>query len=183
MLLPRAASLGPLGRIFYSQWGPGPPGPLLFSVFCFSKRPPARHPEAARPPTDPEIKNARPRAHRNEATLEPIVGVAHLLSDRLRRRGSFVEVLFNISVKCAVLPPPHIWRILERRRTQTEPVLPEKQLSPAPCCQVLSPVRCDLSGCRAQLSGIVRCLCQTSCQVLSVLSGAVGCVSDSRGAL
>ena len=60
MLLPRAASLGPLGRIFYSQWGPGPPGPLLFSVFCFSKRPPARHPEAARPPTDPEIKNARP---------------------------------------------------------------------------------------------------------------------------
>ena len=62
MLLPRAASLGPLGRIFYSQWGPGPPGPLLFSVFCFSKRPPARHPEAARPPTDPEIKNARPGA-------------------------------------------------------------------------------------------------------------------------
>ena len=60
MLLPRAASLGPLGRIFYSQWGPGPPGPLLFSVFCFSKRPPARHPEAARPPTDPEIKKRRP---------------------------------------------------------------------------------------------------------------------------
>ena len=60
MLLPRAASLGPLGRIFYSQWGPGPPGPLLFSVFCFSKRPPARHPEVARPPTDPEIKKRRP---------------------------------------------------------------------------------------------------------------------------
>ena len=39
-------------------------------------------------------------------------------------------------------------------------------------CQVLSG---DLSGCRA-LSGTVRCLCQTSCQVLSVLSGAVGCV-------
>ena len=59
MLLPRAASLGPLGRIFYSQWGPGPPGPLLFSVFCFSKRPPARHPEAARPPTHREIKTGR----------------------------------------------------------------------------------------------------------------------------
>jgi len=40
----------------------------------------------------------------------------------------------------------------------------------------------DLSGCRA-LSGTVRCLCQTSCQVLSVLSGAVRCVSDRRGAL
>ena len=46
-------------------------------------------------------------------------------------------------------------------------------------CQVLSG---DLSGCRA-LSGTVRCLCQTSCQVLSVLSGAVGCVSDRRGDL
>ena len=45
--------------------------------------------------------------------------------------------------------------------------------------QVLS---VDLSGCRA-LSGTVRCLCQTSCQVLSVLSGAVGCVSDRRGDL
>ena len=63
MLLPRAASLAylaPLGRIFYSQWGDRAPGPLLFSVFCFSKRPPACHPEAARPPTDLEIKIARP---------------------------------------------------------------------------------------------------------------------------
>ena len=34
--------------------------PLLFSVFCFSTRPPARHPEAARPPTDLKIKIARP---------------------------------------------------------------------------------------------------------------------------
>ena len=39
----------------------GGPGPPLFSVFCFSTRPPARHPEAARPPTYREIKNARPR--------------------------------------------------------------------------------------------------------------------------
>ena len=39
----------------------GGPGPPLFSVFCFSKRPPARHPEVARPPTDPEIKNVGPR--------------------------------------------------------------------------------------------------------------------------
>ena len=38
----------------------GGPGPPLFSVFCFSKRPPARHPEVARPPTDPEIKKRRP---------------------------------------------------------------------------------------------------------------------------
>ena len=38
------------------------------------------------------------RAHRNEATLEPIGGVAHLLSDRLRRRGSFVEILFCLCV-------------------------------------------------------------------------------------
>ena len=40
----------------------GGPGPPLFSVFCFSKRPPARHPEVARPPTDPEIKKRRPGA-------------------------------------------------------------------------------------------------------------------------
>jgi len=60
MLLPRAASLAPLGVFSTPSGGPRPPGPLLFSVFCFSKRPPARHPEAARPPTDPEIKNARP---------------------------------------------------------------------------------------------------------------------------
>ena len=63
MLLPRAASLAPLGVFSTPSGGPGPPGPLLFSVFCFSKRPPARHPEAARPPTDPEIKNARPYRH------------------------------------------------------------------------------------------------------------------------
>ena len=57
MLLPRAASLAPLGVFSTPSGGPGP---LLFYVFCFSKRPPARHPEAARPPTDREIKNARP---------------------------------------------------------------------------------------------------------------------------
>ena len=44
-------------RVSNRSGGPGPP---LFSVFCFSTRPPARHPEAARPPTDREIKNARP---------------------------------------------------------------------------------------------------------------------------
>ena len=37
----------------------GGPGPPLFSVFCFSTRPPARHPEAARPPTHREIKTGR----------------------------------------------------------------------------------------------------------------------------
>jgi len=36
-------------------------------------------------------------------------------------------------------------------------------------CQADTQVICRAVG---QLSGIVRCLCQTSCQVLSVLSGA-----------
>ena len=44
----------------------GGPGPPLFSVFCFSKRPPARHPEVARPPTDPEIKKRRPEDSTHE---------------------------------------------------------------------------------------------------------------------
>ena len=62
MLLPRAASLGPLGRIFYSQWGPGPPGPLLFSVFCFSKRPPPATPRRLGPPLIQRSKTlGRPR--------------------------------------------------------------------------------------------------------------------------
>ena len=42
--------------------------PPLFSVFCLSKRPPARHPEAARTPTHPaeRTKNAaqQPRGPR-----------------------------------------------------------------------------------------------------------------------
>jgi len=46
----------------------------LFSVFCFSKRPPARHPEAARPPTDREIKNARPGTPSGGATRMEGVG-------------------------------------------------------------------------------------------------------------
>ena len=64
----------------------------------------------------------------------------------------------------------------KRRQTEQTARAAEPWLSG---CQVLSG---DLSGCRA-LSGTVRCLCQTSCQVLSVLSGAVGCVSDRRGDL
>ena len=41
----------------------------MFSVFCFSKRPPARHPEAARPPTHREIKNARPKLMTSSTAL------------------------------------------------------------------------------------------------------------------
>ena len=74
-------------------------------------------------------------------------------------------------VYCAV-GDGHLLNVADGKRHRT----PEPWLSG---CQVLSG---DLSGCRA-LSGTVRCLCQTSCQVLSVLSGAVGCVSDRRGDL
>ena len=52
----------------------GGPAPPLFSVFCFSKRPPARHPEAARPPTDPEIKNARPKCSGPQSSALGIYG-------------------------------------------------------------------------------------------------------------
>ena len=140
MLLPRAASLGPLGRIFYSQWGPGPPGPLLFSVFCFSKRPPARHPEAARPPTDPEIKSARPcwlvvlvarwwgtRGHRECDNTLARRGWATLHFDALLRLFSLSRppmcVCYDlVSGACGPPRPPRRRRAAARRRP--EPPLP-----------------------------------------------------------
>ena len=60
-VLPRAASLAPLGVFSTLSVGScGPPGPLLFSVFQNARPPATLSAEAARPPTHQEIKTGRP---------------------------------------------------------------------------------------------------------------------------
>ena len=69
----------------------GGPGPPLFSVFCFSKRPPARHPEVARPPTDPEIKKRRPEQDRRAQSFLSGVRAAGCHGEAPRPKTSCVS--------------------------------------------------------------------------------------------
>ena len=122
------------------------------------------------------------------------------MQDALTSHTHVSRCVFSVSKQsttpqsCSALEAANVRQFAEKRvspRAQCARSVPgsdldlrsqDRSLSPPPGCQA---VRCCQVICRAvgQLSDTVRCLCQTSCQVLSVLSGAVGCVSDSRGAL
>jgi len=85
LLSPDAASprrlLGPLGRIFYSQWVPGPPGPSCFLFSVFQNARPPTTPRRLRPPTDREIKTGRPALPLSPVTREPCSRVPRARSD------------------------------------------------------------------------------------------------------
>ena len=65
---------------------------LLFSVFWFSKRPPARHPEAARPPTDREIKTGRPEKGPVLSSSETSVHLSSACMASARRDSEIVQI-------------------------------------------------------------------------------------------
>ena len=100
MLLPRAASLAPLGVFFYSQWGACPPPCFLFSVFQ-NARPPAT-PRRLGPPQTERSKTLGPaRARRRALSSRPeaALGVARKTSGRLGHRQHTLAFSARVSRK------------------------------------------------------------------------------------